>query len=143
MQNELFGSKISSIFKGSALGEGIMNLFDDKDTRTVAMEKLSDLLLGCDLGVEATKVVIGEVKDMLEVDPTLTAVDLKRSVRGSLISILTPSDTTEGMLFSKGSGPTVWFVMGANGMGKTTTIGKLSNLLRQQGKVAGEDYKVR
>ncbi|GMH70435.1 hypothetical protein TrRE_jg9381, partial [Triparma retinervis] len=147
-ENELFSNKIQSIFKGNAVGEGLLSIFDNTSDRDKMLSSLSDLLLTCDLGVEATSIVISEVREILTLDPTLKSTELKRVVRSSLINILTSpssssSQTPNSMTFAPpGTGPTVWFVMGANGMGKTTTIGKLSNLLRSQGTAVGSDYKV-
>lgn len=148
-ENELFSNKIKGIFKGSKVGEGILDIFERRDEREVMLKGLSDLLLQCDLGTEATNVVIDEVREFLALSPTLASTDLIRVVRSSLINILLspssapPSGFQTGMNFKPSeSGATVWFVMGANGMGKTTTIGKLSNMLRSQGGKVGEDYKV-
>ncbi|GMI47509.1 hypothetical protein TrCOL_g4776 [Triparma columacea] len=147
-ENEIFSTKIQSIFKGNAVGEGLLSIFDSTSDVEKMLSSLSDLLLSCDLGVAATSVVIDEVREVLQIDPTLKPNDLKRVVRSSLINILSPSSSsstpTNAMSFCPPGSPfTVWFVMGSNGMGKTTTIGKLTNLLQTQSKAAvGEEYKI-
>lgn len=64
--------------------------------------------------------------------------DILPVLRERLIQALTPSDPTQsGLLFSEDTNePTVIFVIGANGMGKTTTIGKLSSRLQNEANVS-------
>jgi len=106
-------------------------------------EQLEDVLLQADLGLTTTQEVIEEIRSLRE-DSTkiFTRDDLRSVLRGKLIETLTIAEDpgaersfTRGIEFAQKEGDlTVLFVMGANGMGKTTTIGKLAARLRIEGE---------
>ena len=93
------------------------------------LEELEELLICADIGVNATEVIIDELREQIK-DGRLKE---KEQVMTALQGIL------EGMI---GAGeplkldttPSVVLVIGVNGVGKTTSIGKISNQLRLQGK---------
>ena len=113
------------------------------------LDELQDLLLQADLGAATAEDIIAEIQSLRD-DSTkmLSKNDLKSIMRGKLMEALETGrprairfqerepteDHSDGG--SHGSGqhiPTVLFVMGANGMGKTTTIGKLAHRLQTEG----------
>jgi fused signal recognition particle receptor len=106
------------------------------------LEELTDILLQADLGITTAEDIVAEVKSLRE-DSTkmLTQDDLKSIMRGKIIEALESTGKSSAITFANNSGhaddsqhlPTVLFVMGANGMGKTTTIGKLAHRLRTEG----------
>ena len=103
------------------------------------IEDLTDILLQADLGIATAEDIAKEVQSLRR-DSTqvLTRDDLKSIMRGKLMESLETSGSTHGggggaIQFSTiDDQPTVLFVMGANGMGKTTTIGKLAHRLRTE-----------
>ncbi|CAB9503982.1 receptor FtsY [Seminavis robusta] len=98
------------------------------------LEDLQDILLQADLGIAVSEEVVDEVRT-LRADSTtmLTQDDLRSILRGKLIEALI-TEIPGAMQFSADDNtPTVFFVMGANGMGKTTTIGKLAHRLKTEG----------
>lgn len=106
-------------------------------------EQLEDVLLQADLGLKTTQEVIDEIRSLREDSTEIFSRDDLRSVlRGKLIETLTIDEEsnaerkfTRGIQFAQKEGDlTVLFVMGANGMGKTTTIGKLAARLRIEGE---------
>jgi len=100
------------------------------------LEELEDVLLQADLGMKTTEDVIAEVKSLREDSTQIFSKDDVRSIlRGKLLEALsTSTSTTSAIQFSRDESiPTVLFVMGANGMGKTTTIGKLAARLKNEG----------
>ena len=98
------------------------------------MEDLLDILLQADLGMATSEDVVNEVKSLAANGQRLkTREDLMSVMRGKILEAL---DTGKSGLvqFSEQEGtPTVLFIMGANGMGKTTTIGKIAHRLRTEG----------
>jgi fused signal recognition particle receptor len=100
------------------------------------LEELTDLLLQADLGLATAEDIVAEVKS-LRADATqrLSQEDLRSILRGKIIEALETGQSSR-IRFREADCttiPTVLFVMGANGMGKTTTIGKLAYRLRTEG----------
>mmetsp|Transcript_6482 Transcript_6482/g.12204 ORF Transcript_6482/g.12204 Transcript_6482/m.12204 type:complete len:537 (-) Transcript_6482:594-2204(-) len=116
------------------------------------LEELEDILLQADLGTKTSMDVMDEIRSLRE-DSTdiFTRDDLRSVLRGKLIEALQVATRSrddkdeaaaregeeinpQAIRFSQQENvPTVLFVMGANGMGKTTTIGKLASRLRNEG----------
>lgn len=95
------------------------------------LEELSDVLLQADLGTKTSDEIVSETRTLME--RGLSRQDLMSILRGKLVEAL-EVDGERGITFSEDSKlPTVLFIMGANGMGKTTTIGKLAHRLKQEG----------
>lgn len=96
------------------------------------LEDLQDILLQADLGMITAEDIVAEVKSLRE-DSTkfLSQKDLKSVMRGKLVEILDSDD--RAIRFAEDNFPTIIFVLGANGMGKTTTIGKLAHRLKSEG----------
>lgn len=99
-----------------------------------AIEDLQDILLQADLGTATADDIVEEVKSLRE-DSTsfLSKKDLMSVMRGKLIEILNTGRSAVRFADPDDGLPTVLFIMGANGMGKTTTIGKLAHRLRVEG----------
>jgi len=108
-----------------------------------ALEDLEDVLIQADLGVKTASEVVEEVRSLVRgSDRRLSSDDVRSVMRGRLVEVLNDRVDERALRFSPGVGEgvteglrglTVWFVMGANGMGKTTTIGKLARRLRVEG----------
>ena len=98
------------------------------------MEDFLDILLQADLGVTTSEDIVNEVKSLREDSLTrLSKNDLKSIMRGKLIEALDTGKSGAIQFSNDPAQPTVLFVMGSNGMGKTTTIGKLAHRLRNEG----------
>lgn len=98
------------------------------------LEDLEDVLLQADLGVTTAEEVMEEVRSLRdeESDTFFSQADLKSVLRDRLLEALGGADRS--ITFSEDPDvPTVLLLMGANGMGKTTTIGKLAHRLRTEG----------
>ena len=98
------------------------------------IDDLVDVLLQADLGITTAEDIAQEVKSLRQ-DSTklLSKEDLKSIMRGKLIEALQTAESGAIQFSTDEKLPTVLFVMGANGMGKTTTIGKLAHRLRTEG----------
>ena len=95
------------------------------------LEELETRLLAADVGVEATEAILGELhrkvarKELADVDALL------RALRSSLVEILRPVE--QPFVVDRARRPFVVLVVGVNGSGKTTTIGKLARRLKEEG----------
>ncbi len=115
-KNAFFG-KIDSIFKR------FVRIDED------FFEELEELLISADVGVETTEIILDTLRDRIrdtrEKDP--------ENIKNMLFEILVDTmGENEGLRLS--TKPSVIFVIGVNGVGKTTSIGKISAELKRQGK---------
>jgi fused signal recognition particle receptor len=88
-------------------------------------EALEELLISADVGLPATERIVAAVKKASRGGESLRDL-VKREIRAVFASVDQPRPVN--------TPPTVTLVVGVNGTGKTTTIGKLANLLKKQGK---------
>jgi fused signal recognition particle receptor len=100
----------------------------------VTEEQIEDLeaaLIGADIGVETAVSVIDQIRAATAGERVLTSHKVRRMIREELLRIL-----KEAGLAAPGptASPYVVFVVGVNGVGKTTTIGKLARLFQSEGR---------
>ncbi len=89
-------------------------------------EELEEALILADVGVSTTTRVLGDLRDKLR-DGALSVTDppaLLQALQDDLVSMF--EGDVESLAYADGDGPTVWLFVGVNGVGKTTTIGKLA-----------------
>jgi fused signal recognition particle receptor len=96
------------------------------------VEALEELLLSADVGVAATEKIVLAVRDKARRGESLRDL-VKQEIRGIFDSVEERADMTSGST-ANGHKPHVTLIVGVNGTGKTTTIGKLANLLKAEGK---------
>ena len=96
------------------------------------LAELEKALLSADLGVRTTGEVLAAVRDKVERQALADAGQLKTELKNQLIAILNAPVRNENRTGS--DAPRVIFVVGVNGTGKTTTIGKLAHRLRSEGR---------
>ena len=93
------------------------------------LEELEELLICADVGVGATEYIIDELREQIK-DGRLKEKDqVMDALRGILAEMI-----GEGQPLSLTTAPSVILVIGVNGAGKTTSIGKISNQLKKSGK---------
>jgi fused signal recognition particle receptor len=97
------------------------------------LDELEGILLGADLGIKATTEVLDEIRKQRDQQLVKTAEDVRGAIRKQLLSILENRNTPaiDAKIETE-----VWMVVGVNGTGKTTTVGKLA------ARLAGEGNKV-
>jgi fused signal recognition particle receptor len=91
-----------------------------------AWDEVEETLIGADLGLKATTRIVEHLRERKPTPATLRA-----ALSDELVSVLGHPDRT---LHMREGQPTIWLVTGVNGVGKTTTIAKLANRLRGEGK---------
>ncbi len=96
------------------------------------LDELEGTLLGADLGVRVTERIMDAVRLQHKKGMLKTADDAKSEIRAQLLSILNARSVPEPT--ASESTPQVWMIVGVNGTGKTTTIGKLAARLSREGR---------
>src|SRR5665811_483116 len=118
----------------TVLGKGLLSLLSSGGLDEQAWEDVEDTLLSSDLGVEATR----ELVDSLRARVTIEGVRDQETVRGWLredLLRLVDRSMDRSIASSRVQGrPAVVMVVGVNGTGKTTTVGKLARVLVAQDK---------
>ncbi len=103
-----------------------------KEIDRATLDDLEATLIAADLGTTTTHEVLEKLRDKADRKQIKNVEELKRLLKEELLAILT-SANTQPVRRVDGS-PEVILVVGVNGTGKTTTIGKLSQVFRSQGK---------
>ncbi len=96
------------------------------------LDDLEEVLINSDVGIETTLKIIAKIEARVAKDKYVSTSELNKILRAEIASLLTENNTTDLDSFeiSKVEGPFVILVVGVNGVGKTTTIGKLAAQLK-------------
>lgn len=105
------------------------------------LEELEEILITSDLGIDTVDKVLDDLREDARTNRLKSRADIKGLLKQSLVKILNAIDepielnsiATSGTQEADKKEPVIYFVLGANGMGKTTTIGKLATRLRRGG----------
>jgi fused signal recognition particle receptor len=100
------------------------------------LDDLEEILVTSDVGVQTTLKIISRIQERVARDKYLGTGELNGLLRDEIAALLTENDTTEFVDFDfpKRDTPYVIMVVGVNGVGKTTTIGKLAYHFSKAGK---------
>ena len=110
-----FGEKLKYIFTGNDIDEDFY-------------EELEYILLSSDIGSQTTDEILSQLRERTKKDKIKTTDDCKTLLKSIMVDILEKNRAEEF------SFPMVLMVVGVNGVGKTTTIGKLANRFDKMGK---------
>jgi len=128
-------SKLTDGFASLILGKKVID--DD------LLEELETQLLTADLGVDATQTIITDLTQRAARNQLGDAQALFSALRDDMVTILQPS--SQPLVIPEQNTPYVILMVGINGVGKTTTIGKLAKQFQQQGKsvmlAAGDTFR--
>src|SRR5207237_2206927 len=123
----------------AALSETVDTIFlGERRIDPSILKNLETALLSADLGVKPTREILDAVREKLDRNALSDAAQLKGEIKSHIVRILSASTKPDvadagGIPASpNGAGTRVIFVVGVNGAGKTTSIGKLANRLRQE-----------
>lgn len=100
------------------------------------LDELEEVLISSDLGVETTVKIIQRIEERVARDKYLNASELDLILREEIANLLSENNTQDLLDFDLPADkkPYVILVVGVNGVGKTTTIGKLAHLFKNAGK---------
>ena len=100
------------------------------------LDELEEVLITSDVGVDTTVKIIDRIEDRVAKDKYLNTAELNQILRDEIAGLLSENNTEDLVDFDlpKVDGPYVILVVGVNGVGKTTTIGKLASQLKALGK---------
>lgn len=120
---ERFARDLANVVQGGKIEE-----LDD------TLEELEEVLIMSDLGVDTVDKILSDLRDDARRQRLEDYSDIKQALKNSLIRILQDGAKSSAVgLVKAETAPTIYMVIGANGMGKTTTIGKLATRLRRDG----------
>jgi len=140
--DKLFGTK-----EKESLDQGLQKTkesFLSKITKAVAgktrideevLDNLEEALIGADVGVETTLQIINRIEKSAKENKYLNVIELNALLQKEIAAVLVdaPDSSFEGFNPPEGKKPYVILVVGVNGVGKTTTIGKLASRFKAAG----------
>jgi fused signal recognition particle receptor len=126
----------------SALTDGIASIFTRRKLDAAAIADLEDTLIRADLGTEFAERIVATLR-ATRYDKEITDAEVKQVLADEIGRTLTP--VAQPFALNPALKPHVVLVVGVNGTGKTTTIGKLAAKLREDGKrvvlAAGDTFR--
>lgn len=126
------------------LADGMVNiLIGGKEIDDELLEEVEDQLLVADIGVDATRTIIKNLTERTERGDLIYSHSLYKALQEELVALLAPR--VKPLHIDPNKNPFVILVVGVNGVGKTTTIGKLAKRLQGEGKkvmlAAGDTFR--
>ncbi|NQZ88646.1 MAG: signal recognition particle-docking protein FtsY [Colwellia sp.] len=125
------------------IGGGIFSLFSGKKIDDELFEELETHLLLADVGIETTTKIIKSLTESASRKQLKNAEALYELLKDELKKIIEPA--SQPLVINNDSGPFVILMVGVNGVGKTTTIGKLAKKFQAEGKsvmlAAGDTFR--
>ncbi|HUH11850.1 MAG TPA: signal recognition particle-docking protein FtsY [Longimicrobiales bacterium] len=110
-----------------------------------SLDALEEALLGADFGPAATLRLVDHVERLSTRGKIRTVEDFRRAVEEEVAAILDGGAPDRSLHFAADGGPSIFLILGVNGVGKTTSIGKLAHRLGGEGKrvllAAGDTFR--
>lgn len=108
-------------------------------------EELEDILISADIGVNTVMKFMEKIRSRVKKENIQSPLDLKEIIVDEMFIIYVQNDIIVNKINENPTGPTVILFVGVNGVGKTTSIGKIAYQLKQKGKkillVAGDTFR--
>lgn len=100
------------------------------------LDNLEEVLISSDVGVDTTLRIIERIEERVQRDKYVGTDELNRVLKEEIVDLLKENNSTDydALSLPEGHGPYVIMVVGVNGVGKTTTIGKLDHKFKDAGK---------
>ena len=114
-------------------GKGLLALLSREHLDDEAWEDLEDTLISADVGVDATRDIVAQIRERSRVLGTRSGTEMRQLVADELLSALDPEMDRSLHATPHDGNPAVVLVVGVNGSGKTTTCGKIARVLIADG----------
>ena len=100
------------------------------------LDNLEEVLISSDVGVDTTLRIIERIEERVQRDKYVGTDELNRVLKEEIVDLLKENNSPDydALSLPEGHGPYVIMVVGVNGVGKTTTIGKLAHKYKDAGK---------
>ncbi len=98
------------------------------------LDELEEALITSDVGIDTTLKIIGAIEERVAKDKYMGTDELNTILRDEVMKLLSDKNVDDSWGEGKDGMPYVVMVVGVNGVGKTTTIGKLASMLQNEGK---------
>ena len=135
MKRRKISSRVLFLKLKKAFGGKINRFFTAKNKIDIStIEELEELLISSDIGVSTTIKIIDSVEAYVEKNSYLNNNELRNILKNEIINIISVDSNDNQFLNKNQNTPYVIMFVGVNGVGKTTTIGKLANILSKEGK---------
>lgn len=124
-----------------------LSILNHKYTKVndVYFDELEEILIMADIGVNTVMSFIDRLKDRVKKEHIVDTADLMEVIVDEMFIIYVNNSVIVNKIQKSESGPTVVLFVGVNGVGKTTTIGKIANKLKNEGNkvllVAGDTFR--
>lgn len=113
------------------LGDNIIELIRNKRIDTVILDKIKNQLLIADINIHTTQKIINNLRNYISFNTNCNEQSFHDALRNEMLKIVTLIDKP---LFLQEKKPFIILMVGVNGVGKTTTIGKLAHYYRLKNK---------
>ena len=137
-----FFDKLKSTVSKTAqvlVGNVVDTISDEEEFSEFVLDDMEDLLISADLGVNYAS----ELTDKLRKQPKIKPAQVKEFLQNEFLKTLSDAGSSE--LIYKNNELNIYFIAGVNGVGKTTLIGKMAYMFKQQGKkvliAAGDTFR--
>ena len=125
-----------------SINDKINNVFSNfRKVDEELLEELEEALIMSDMGVETSTQIISNLREKIKKEKIEESEQVKKALREEIEKILEKCDNS----LKLETKPSVILVVGVNGVGKTTSIGKIANKLKKEGKkvllVAGDTFR--
>lgn len=136
-----FFNKIKEAFKKTkaSIDNKLMSIMSHGELDDDFFDELTDILISSDLGIECSEEIVERLRAEAKKTKLRNQEDVKQALRDIMQDILEENEELEIEY------PLVLMIVGVNGVGKTTTIGKLANYYKSKGKsvllVAGDTFR--
>lgn len=116
------------------MGKGLLALLSSDKIDENVWDEVEETLLLADLGTEPTMQLVDSLRERVKVLGTRTPEDVKKLLREEMVKLVDPTMDRSLNVQRHADKPAVMMVVGVNGVGKTTTVGKLARVLVAEDK---------